>query len=56
MHSISLCTGLLKAGGTAAADAKTLQQCVQAATTRHKELSAVLSQSLQAAGLPSQHR
>ena len=53
---VRLCTGLLKAGGSAAADARTLQQCIQAAAVRHKELSAVLSQSLQAAGLPSQHR
>ena len=48
--------GLLKAGGTAAADVATLRRCLQAAILRHKELSAVLSQSLQAAGLPSQHR
>ena len=51
-----LIAGLLKAGGTAAADVATLQKCLQAATLRHKELSAVLSQSLQAAGLPSQLR
>ena len=50
------CAGLLKAGRTAAASAKTLQQCLQAAMLRHKELSTVLSQSLQAAGLPSHDR
>ena len=54
--SKGLSAGLLKAGGTAAADIATLQRCMQAAALRHKELSAVLSQSLQAAGLPSQHR
>ena len=51
-----LAAGLLKAGGTAAADVATLQRCLQAAALRHKELSAVLSQALQAASLPSQHR
>ena len=50
------CAALLKAGGNAAADASTLQQCVKAAVSRHKDLSTVLSQSLQAAELQSQHR
>lgn len=48
--------GLLKAGRTAAASAETLQQCLHAARLRHKQLSTVLSQSLQAVGLPSHDR